>query len=81
MMGYTVDTSRPKARIAGVEFDVFSSTQRVRAHVSYETLGGNRESRTASEWETLVRGMPGKLQELVDREQRDGPCGTANSVM
>ncbi|MET3826523.1 hypothetical protein ABIC16_002216 [Sphingomonas sp. PvP055] len=81
MMGYTVDASRPKARMAGVEFDVFSSTQRLRAHVSYETLGGGRESRTATEWETLVREMPGKLQALVDEGQRNGRCGTEECLM
>lgn len=80
-MGYTVDASRPKARIAGVEFDVFSSTQRLRAHVSYETLGGDRASRTASEWETLVRGMPGKLQALVDEGQRGGRSEPANYLL
>lgn len=81
MMGYTVDASWPKARTAGVEFDVISATERVRAQVSYETLGGGRNSRTATEWEALVRGIPGELQHLVDEGQRNGWSGPMNWMM
>lgn len=81
MNGYSVDVSRPKARDTGVEFDVFSSTDRVRAHVSYETLGADRATRSATDWEALVRGIPDKLQKLVDQAQRNGSCGPTVCTM
>jgi hypothetical protein len=81
MLGYMVDTSQPKARTAGVEFDVISSTRRLRAQVSYQTLGAGRDSRSPSEWESLVRGMSTQLQKLVDDGQRNGSCGAVSCLM